>query len=366
MSEDGTVDLNEQMKPYYDNLASMPTVILEWIDEHSQEIIAVWNQAGNLLFITKSVTRLLGYQPSEFFGMKWKQIFSSEDATHLLHHMNQGIQQKVHQFTIPHANHTNSFFDSTIAKVIDQEHVYYVGAFKHMTNPEEVEKSMMESEKTAIAGQLSAGIAHEIRNPLTSLKGFLQLLQGGVEQKEVYYKIMADEIDKIEVMASELLFISKPFTENRQVESIQSMIKDVIILLRSLANTQGIIIDWTAKGKDEVYCDRSQVKQALINIIKNAIEATEQDGVVQVVVNSLENEVQVDVMDEGPIIPKEVLDRLGEPYFTTKSGGTGLGLMITKKILAQHEGQLNIISNNESGNIFRMILPLARDHREDV
>src|SRR5690625_6126728 len=91
-----------------------------------------------------------------------------------------------------------------------------------MTNPEEVEKSMMESEKTAIAGQLSACIAHEIRNPLTSLKGFLQLLQGGVEQKEVYYKIMADEIDKIEVMASELLFISKPFTENRQVESIQS------------------------------------------------------------------------------------------------------------------------------------------------
>ena len=343
----------------------MPTVILEWIDEHSQEIIAVWNQEGNLLFISKSVTKLLDYQPSEFFGMKWKHIFSSEAATYLLHHMNQKLHQKTHQFAITHANKTNLFFDSTIDQVIGDERVYFIGAFKHITDPEEAEKSMVESEKTVIASQLSAGIAHEIRNPLTSLKGFLQLLQAGVEQKEVYYNIMADEIDKIEVMASELLFISKPFTENRQVESIQSMIKDVIILLRSLANMRDIKIDWTANGKDEVYCDRSQVKQALINIIKNAIEATDKDGVIQVVVNSFENEVQVDVIDEGPIIPKEILDRLGEPYFTTKSGGTGLGLMITKKILAQHKGQLNIITNKENGNIFRMILPLALNHGDD-
>src|SRR5690625_7715442 len=99
---------------------------------------------------------------------------------------------------------------------------------------------------------------------------------------------MTKEINKIKVMTSELLFISKPFTENRQVESIQSMIKDVIILLRSLANMRDIKIDWTANGKDEVYCDRSQVKQALINIIKNAIEATDKDGDIQDVVNSLD------------------------------------------------------------------------------
>lgn len=359
MKEEGTVDLNKQINPHYDNLASLPNVILEWIDEHSQEIMAVWNPEGNLLFITKSVTRLLGYQPKDFLGKRWQSVFPNEDATYILHHMNQDIHRKAYQFTISHANQTNIFFDSTIAKVMDHDQIYFVGAFKEIHNPKEVEKVMMESEKMSIGGQLAAGIAHEIRNPLTSLKGFLQLLQAGVEQKEIYYKIMDDEIDKIELMASELLFISKPFTENRQVESIQSMIKDVIILLSSLAKIRDIKLEWTEKGQDNVYCDRSQVKQALINIIKNAIEATDTTGKVQVVINSLEHDVQVDVIDEGPMIPKEVLDRLGEPYFTTKPGGTGLGLMITKKILEQHEGQLNIISNEESGNIFRVILPLA-------
>lgn len=220
---------------------------------------------------------------------------------------------------------------------------------------------IVQSEKMSIAGQLAAGIAHEIRNPLTSLKGFLQLLQAGVNQKEIYYQIMIEEIEKIEMITSELLFISKPMTDEKKIESIHSMVMDVIMLLKSQAHLKNIEIEWSVDKDLHTYCDRSQIKQVLINIIKNAIEATDKVGVIKIEVQpSMDGDIEIDIIDEGPGISDDIIDKIGEPFFTTKKGGTGLGLMITKQILDQQNGKIFIVNSSEKGSTFRIVLPVAK------
>src|SRR5699024_11374852 len=120
--------------------------------------------------------------------------------------------------------------------------IYFFSTIKDITDKKEVEEMMVRSEKMSIAGQLAAGVAHEIRNPLTAIKGFLQLLQAGINRNDEYYKIMIDEIEKIEKITSEMLSISKPNTENRQIEPLINMIKEVTFLLEPEANANGIII----------------------------------------------------------------------------------------------------------------------------
>lgn len=217
---------------------------------------------------------------------------------------------------------------------------------------------IIQSEKMSVAGQLAAGIAHEIRNPLTSLKGFLQLLQTDVKQKEVYHQIMIEEIDKIEMITSELLYISRPLTDEKKLESVYSMIKDVTMLLGSQALLKSIQLEYSICEDLYVYCNRSQIKQVFINIIKNAIESMEKSGVITIKVRLTAHKmIEIDILDQGPGIPQGMMKKVGEPFFTTKESGTGLGLMISKQILENQHGRLRIVKSNESGSTFRITFP---------
>ncbi|MFC3038848.1 ATP-binding protein [Virgibacillus xinjiangensis] len=236
---------------------------------------------------------------------------------------------------------------------------FYVSIFKDMTERKELEELMIRYEKMSDAGQLAAGIAHEIRNPLTSLKGFLQLLQAGVKGRDEYYKIMLEEIEKMEKITTELLFVSKPLTDHLKMEPVTEMIRDVVTLMSTQAKIKGIDISHIAEEEDAsfIYCDRSQVKQVLLNLIKNSIEAMEEPG--RIVVKTIKNteEICIQVTDEGAGVPDELIHKLGEPFFTTKKGGTGLGLMITKKILERHNGKLSVKRNEEKGSTFMISFP---------
>lgn len=345
-------------------LAELPQLILDWIDLNSPNIIGVWDSDMELLFMTKSVISILGYKPVELLGEKWRIIFSKDDQMNLYKNIdNRGENKPSHVYmTNDQGEHTQ--FEMIFDRLIDTENnvLYFIGSFRNIPDHKETKEMLVHSEKMSIAGQLAAGVAHEIRNPLTSLKGFLQLLQAGVDQKEVYYQIMSEEIERIESITSELLFISKPLTDQKKIESLHSMIKDVIMLLQSQAHLKNIKIDWLVSEELYTYCDRSQIKQVLINIIKNAIEATEEDGMVKVEVHlDDEGRLEIDIIDEGPGIPSDIFEKIGEPFFTTKQSGTGLGLMITKQILEKQNGRLFIVKSNENGSIFRITLPIVTE-----
>lgn len=350
---------NYETNQKYDHLGQLPTEILKWVDQNSNDLIAIWNHKIEIIYVSRSITSLLEYEPSEVYGKAWEKLISLKELSHSHTCKNGDYVNKIVNLNIYNKHGKKIAFECKIEHVYDEmENVkYFIGLFKDLSHAKESEELMIRSEKMSIAGQLAAGIAHEIRNPLTSLKGFLQLLKAGVNNKETYIQIMSEEIDKIEAITSEFLFISKPLTDKKQVKSVQSMIEDVTLLLNSQANLRNITVINQKKQDYFVFCDGSQIKQVLINIVKNAIEATDASGTVEVIARKSGHSIEIDIIDEGPGISEEALDKISEPFFTTKQGGTGLGLMITKQIIEKHDGYLKIIQNEYKGSTFRIILP---------
>ncbi|MBB6730076.1 ATP-binding protein [Cohnella zeiphila] len=219
------------------------------------------------------------------------------------------------------------------------------------------EELLINSEKLYVAGQLAAGIAHEIRNPLTSLKGFLQLIESG-RKEATYYSIMNSELDRIGDIVSELLMLSKPQVYDLSYHDVRQVMKDSVTLLEAQAILQNITIE-ADFGRDIlwVYGVENQIKQVFINVIKNAMEAMTDGGAIRVRLGRENDSVRVRISDEGPGIAKDQLAKMGQPFYTTKEKGTGLGLMVSYKIVDNHEGKIDVSSQLGQGTTFEIRFP---------
>lgn len=222
------------------------------------------------------------------------------------------------------------------------------------------EELLINSEKLYVAGQLAAGIAHEIRNPLTSLKGFLQLISSGRGNGKNYFDIMKSELNRIESIVSEMLMLSKPQVYELTHQDTRRVLYDVVTLLEAQAalhDTQ-IVVD---AGKEPlwIFGVENQIKQVFINILKNAIEAMVDGGKISVLCKLEGESVIIRIADQGPGISQEQLSKMGQPFYTTKDKGTGLGLMVTYKIIDNHNGTVTAHSEVGEGAIFTISLPYS-------
>jgi two-component system sporulation sensor kinase A len=234
------------------------------------------------------------------------------------------------------------------------------GFVRDVTIENRTEELLRTSEKLKMAGQLAAGIAHEIRNPLTSLKGFSKLLMNATgEQAERYYEIMDQEFVRIEMILGELLVLAKPQqTSDYRAQDVRLIMHEVADLLSSQAILSNVIIQEQMTPEPcIVRCDKNQLKQVFVNIVKNAIEAMPTGGLLVIAIERDGEDVMVKVVDQGGGIPENILRRLGEPFFTTKEKGTGLGLMISHKIIEEHDGHIRYDSRSGEGTTVTIRLP---------
>ncbi|WP_051663279.1 ATP-binding protein [Alicyclobacillus macrosporangiidus] len=221
-----------------------------------------------------------------------------------------------------------------------------------------VEERLRQSDKLASAGELAAGLAHELRNPMTSLKGFLRLLERRVDEHPEYFRIMQAELDRMDHIINEFLQLSKPHRVAARETDIACVIDDVVALLQ----TQAILHDVNLHTRltastPPILGDPSQLKQVFINLVKNAIEAMPAGGDVWLELEPSGETVLVRVRDNGTGIPQETLQQLGQPFFTTKPYGTGLGLQVSRKIVTEHQGWLRIESEPGAGTCVEVGFP---------
>lgn len=227
------------------------------------------------------------------------------------------------------------------------------------------EERMMQSEKLSVIGELSAGIVHEIRNPLTSIKGFLQLLKSETVVNKDYINIITSEVDRIEEIANELLYFTKPQGEHFSTQDLVTITKEALFLFETEAFKRKISLHFHADEKSRfVDGDKTQLKQVLINLVKNAIEATPAGGHVYVCLSNKDRDVKLTVRDTGSGIPEQQLERLGQSFFTTKEKGTGLGLMVTFNIVKNHNGKIDVESEEHKGTTFTILLPLSKEKEQ--
>ncbi|WP_409292999.1 ATP-binding protein [Peribacillus sp. SCS-37] len=223
---------------------------------------------------------------------------------------------------------------------------------------EETDRLLQKSEKLALLGQMAAGIAHEIRNPLTSIKGFIQLFKNN-HLKEEYVDIVLSELERINSIVGEFLVLAKPTASVLAEQDVKLLVKDVVTLIntQSILNNVQIFVELES-DLPKISCEEKQLKQVFLNLLKNSIEAMPDGGNIDVKVTKLDGDfISINIIDQGIGIPQERIATLGEPFYTTKEKGTGLGLMTCFKIIEAHNGELKIDSVVNQGTTIEVILP---------
>ncbi|MGM8216238.1 ATP-binding protein [Bacillaceae bacterium W0354] len=334
---------------------------MEWINREQLQVVTLIDEDLNITITSYSVKSVLGFSNECMIGNKLIDYIHPDEHEKFYDYLKTlDYTKKVMETRVLHKD--GHYIDAQFySGAIYDDHTndkYFVVCFSDITEHKKAKEALTNTEKLSSVGQLAASVVHEIRNPLTSIKGFLQLLKNSNDAiKDEYFRVMTESIEKIESITSELLYISKPTTNNIKDEDIVSIVDEVCMLMRSQAIMNDIKLEFTCEMEQcAIQCDRSQIKQVLINLIKNAIEAMPESGTIKV--NIYRNEqLIIDVIDEGVGVPDEIKEKLGDPFFTTKETGTGLGLMVTKNILENHGCTLSIHNNKERGSIFRITFP---------
>ena len=242
----------------------------------------------------------------------------------------------------------------------------YILLIQDLTKIKSLEKVMRQQEKLAAVGQLAAGIAHEIRNPLASISGSIQLLGSEntslTEDEKKLMGIMTKEIDRLNHLISEFLEYVKPSDLPKEPIDINKVLVEVLDMVRFDRSLPKYVKQATELGSKEiVQGHHGKLKQALLNIIINAYQSMlkNTEGVIGVRTFDDKNCVVIEIEDTGEGMEENVIDRIFEPFHTTKPKGTGLGLAITYKILESHEAKVQIKSQKDVGTTFVLKLPIS-------
>ncbi len=240
------------------------------------------------------------------------------------------------------------------------EVVRYVSITQDISNLKMQDELLRKWDMLNIIGQLSASIAHQVRNPLTTIKGFIQLLSIGTEN--TFGAIMAEELIKIEIIIEEFLQLAKPSSGTGfTTTSIYNEINRTISLMEKEAMLHNISFNMKLNDKDQfIHCEPKQIQQVFINIMKNSIDAMPNGG--EITINTVAEEgrvVKIILSDTGIGIPPERLNKLGEPFYSLKEKGTGLGLMVSYKIIENHHGSIQFKSKEGCGTTVEISLPIS-------
>lgn len=234
--------------------------------------------------------------------------------------------------------------------------------FSDITEPVRIHHEVRDWERLARAGEVAAGLAHEIRNPLATAKAAIQLIrifEDPAKQEELLVKLES-EMDRMSAILTNFLSVTKPQPEERQKEvNLNDVIRELLFLLNSEALLNEIDLEYNLYTGDlpAVLGSPDSIKQVLLNIARNAIEVMEEGGKLSISTSLQNGWVHVTLQDNGPGIPAENMEMLTRPFFTTKPGGTGLGLYISSTIMKAMGGDLDIVSSPGQGTAVKLALP---------
>ena len=238
-----------------------------------------------------------------------------------------------------------------------------------ITEKRKVESRLRRAENLASLTTLAAGVAHEIKNPLGSISIHLQLLQKTLAKKSKslekqtskYFNILKEEIERLNRIVVDFLFAVRPMTLELREGDINTLVFQIMEFVRyEMENSKILCLLELDNDLPKILMDERYMKQALLNLITNAIAAMPNGGVFTIATKHVDNEIRISLCDTGIGISKENLAKIFEPYFTTREAGTGLGLTQVYKIIREHQGEIVVDSEPGTGAEFKIILPVPQ------
>ncbi|WP_224925218.1 ATP-binding protein [Bacillus pumilus] len=351
---------------------------LNRITDNLQEIVFETNEKGEIIFLNQAWTQMTGYDIDECLGTMYNQYFDQEERVvqHLLSVIKEHKDAGRVELQLLTKEGKKVWGDVHYKLYFDEHHQFTggIGTVADITKQKqaklELERSnqqlQMQAQKLAVAGQIAAGIAHEVRNPLTSVNGFLQLMKTQYPERTDYFDIIFSEIKRIDFVLSELLVLAKPQSVHFQEVQLHELLEQVITLLKTNAVLSNIDLKQPFKRQDAgaILADANQMKQLFINLIKNAIEAMPEGGSIYISTEKVLNEWKITIQDEGKGMSEEDIQKIYDPFFSTKKEGTGLGLTICATILKDHHGRMDVSSELGKGTAFHIYLPVCQKSRQ--
>lgn len=323
--------------------------------------IVLFNNSNEIIEANPTAMRILNLTPEQLVSFNlFDLLYSDLNQGKTCHGVDSKYwEEKLQEISYLFNNGEEKILEYTIKNNINEN--MNLAVFRDVTEKRELEEKLRKSDTLNVVGELAAGIAHEIRNPMTSLKGFIQLLEGSIkEDYSMYFNVITSELSRIESIITEFLILARPQAIKYLKKDIGTIMKETIDLL----NAQAILVNVQMKLSEEkdlplLYCEPNQLKQVFINILKNAIEVMPTGGQIDVMIAQKDkNHLCVSIKDRGSGISEDKIKRLGQPFYTTKERGTGLGLMVSYKIIEEHRGSIEVQSIVGRGTTFQITLPI--------
>lgn len=329
-------------------------------------IVAV-DDAAKVIYVNETAAMLLGKELGRIKGKKAAQVLPLFLLTRL-DQVDQGGFVSEQELKLP--SHTGRAIPVTvtITKIVGAQgnFIGHVFILKDLSRIRALELEIKQKEKLAAVGILAAGVAHEVRNPLSSIKGYATYFSSLFDPKSDNKKaasIMAEEVDRVNRVISELLEFARPIQLELKKTRICELVDKALRLIKYEADPAGIkIISSVEPDLPEVEVDKDRLTQVLLNIFINAIQAMASGGTLTVNVKAVENSLQFEILDTGSGISPQDQANIFNPYFTTKKRGTGLGLAIAFKIIESHGGTITIESLKNKGTTFVISIPLEQNN----
>jgi len=238
-----------------------------------------------------------------------------------------------------------------------------LAVYRDITERKLMERQSIQAEKFAVLGQIAAGLAHEIRNPLTTVKGFLQMFHPSDSRYSEYVDLMLDEVNRTNKLVGDFILLANPQAPVFKPRLLNEILQVICNSHLDRLTKQGIVLEYYPSTLPHTYLDKEQIEHLLTCLIDNAIEAMPCGGTLGIRTKTLKSRLQVEIWDTGSGIAPETLDRVFDPFFTTKETGIGLGLSIVYHIISSHHGSITLNSNFGFGTTVTIELPY--DHLSD-
>ena len=346
---------------------------LERIFDALQEGVIVTDIQGKIQFINAAAAQIFGVEPEEAFGRPLEEKLRGLDWTSL--RSNETSVSRDIEVFYPRHRFLNFYVaplhlhkDVEDSNAMRQDLVGYAIILRDITEDRRMAEQTIESERLSALTLLSAGVAHEIGNPLNSLNIHLQLIErrlrkAPAELRSELGELLAtakSEIQRLDSIVHQFLRAIRPSTPQFETHNLNEILEESVAFLRPEIRDRDIIVELDLEPTlPRLQIDRDQMKQAFYNVIKNAFQAMKTGGILHVRSWQSELYVSVSFNDTGGGISQDQMSKLFQPYYTTKSSGSGLGLLIVRRIVREHGGEIEIESNEGKGMRVTIHLPFG-------